>query len=213
MPITENVVRFIRRVASPVLGSGPGPDSAEIIADATTDTLKFNSGGAKEVFDLSNTQTVTGTKTFSGAVTLSGTTTLSGTAAFTGATTGVRGAASVTAADTIAIGAVDSGTVYIATKSSATQVFTLPLAATAGLRYSFVCAHASGEIHVGVGTGDNIIGKTHGAENGTGLSSTATTGLLKNTAATNVVGDFCTLVSDGITTWYMVSVAGVWSVT
>jgi hypothetical protein len=152
-------------------------------------------------------------QTIAGAKTLTGTTTFSGTTAFTGATTGVRAGVSVTSADTATYATTDSGLVVIATKGSDTQVFTLPAAATPGLQFTFVCAHASGEMHVGVATGDNIIGKTHGAENGTGLVSTATTGLLKNTAGTNVVGDFCTLVSDGITTWYMVAVAGVWSVT
>lgn len=204
MPITENVVRYIRKVASPILRD-VAPDAAEIMVDSSTNTLQFHSSGQKEAVDLSNTQTVSGTKTFSGTVTHSGAT------VFTGATSGVRRAVSRTSADTITIGASDSGTVYIATKTSATQVFTLPAAATGGLQYSFVCAHASGEINVAVATGDNIIGKTHGAENGTGILSTATTGLLLNTAASNVVGDFCTLVSDGATTWFMVAVAGVWS--
>ena len=39
------------------------------------------------------------------------------------------------------------------------------------------------------------------------------TGLLKNTAANNVVGDSVTLVSDGITTWYMTAQLGAWSAT
>lgn len=210
--ISDHVARLIRAIASPVLRSND-PDATEIAVDKTTNTLVFLSNGQKVAVDASNTQTIAGNKTLTGTTTLSGTTNLSGAVAFTGATTGVRRAASITSADTISPAAADSGTVYIFTKSSATQVLTLPAAATAGLEYTFVCGHASGEINVGVATGDNIVGKTHGAENGTGLSSTATTGLLKNTAASNVVGDFTTLVSDGATTWYMVAVAGVWSVT
>lgn len=139
--------------------------------------------------------------------------TIAGDLAFTGATTGVRGAASVTAADTASLTAAQSGLVVIATKGSATQVFTLPLAATAGLTYSFVCGHADGEIHLAVGTGDRIVGKTSGAEDGTGLITTVSSGLLKNTASSNVVGDFTTVVSDGSVSWYMTAVAGAWSAT
>ena len=149
----------------------------------------------------------------SGTTTLAGNTSVTGAAAFTNSTSGIRRTVSVTTADTIAITADDSGKVYFATKASATQVFTLPTAATAGLQYTFVCGHADGEIHVAVTGAQDIAGKTHGAENATGIISTATTGLLKNTAASNVVGDFATLVSDGVSRWYMVTVAGVWSVT
>jgi hypothetical protein len=145
--------------------------------------------------------------------TVSGTLAVTGTTAFTGAQTGTRRAMSVTSADTIAIAAADSGTVYVSTKASATQVFTLPTAATAGLQYTFVCGNAGTEIHVGVTGAETIATKTHGANDATGIITTATTGLLKNTAASNVVGDFITLVSDGVSRWYGVSIAGVWSAT
>ena len=190
--ILSDIAMYIRRVASPTLRSAPEPYAAVIVVDSTTDTLKFHSGGEKEVMDLSNTQTITGTKTFTG-------------------TTAVRAPVVVTAEATYAITAAQSGTMFVCTRSSLTQVFTLPLAATAGLEYTFVCAHADGEIRLAVGTGDNIIGKTHGAENGTGILTTASTGLLLNTAAGNVVGDFVTVRSDGLTTYYMRSVAGAWS--
>lgn len=178
--------------------------------DLGSASRSFRDGYFEDI--TADTATVT-TETVS-SQTVSGTLSVTGTLAATGATTGLRRAASVTSeAGPTALSAAQSGLVVVSTATSGTQVFTLPLAATAGLEFSFVCGHADTEIHVGVGTGDNIIGKTHGAENATGLSSTATTGLLKNTAATNVVGDFVTLVSDGTTHWYMTSVAGVWSVT
>jgi hypothetical protein len=194
MPISENTVRYIRRVASPTLASAPTPDAAEIIVDASTNTLKFHSAGAKEVMDLSNTQTVTGNKTFSGS-------------------TGVRVPVSVTATAAVTVTAADTGTVYICTASSGTQVFTLPAASTAGLTYTFTAGagSANGEIRVGVATGDNILGKIHAAQDGTALVTTATTGLLLNTASGNVAGDSVTLVADGITTWYMSAVIGAWS--
>jgi len=73
-----------------------------------------------------------------------------------------------------------------------------------------VCGHANSEILITPAAGDAIVGKTHGAQDATGLAPAAGTGI-KNTAATNVVGDHCTLVALDTTTWYMTSVAGVWA--
>jgi hypothetical protein len=111
--------------------------------------------------------------------------------------------------ETEAVDAAESGKVYVQTRSSTTCTFTLP-AAAAGLTYTFVCGHASSEILITPATGDAIVGKAHGAENAGGLAPAAGTGI-KNTAATNVVGDHCTLVALDTTTWYMTSVAGVWA--
>lgn len=118
--------------------------------------------------------------------------------------------AGTTTAATATLTNEDSGKLIVATRTSSTQTFTLPAASIPGQRFTFVCGHADGEILVNPATGDNIVGKTHGAENGTGIA-TATSAGIKNTAATNVVGDFCTLVSDGVTSWFMTSVAGVWA--
>lgn len=142
-------------------------------------------------------------------LTVSGATTFTGSVTFTGATTGVRASTEAITAETESIGAADSGKVYVQTRSSTTVTFSLP-AAQAGLTYTFVCGHASSEILINPATGDAIVGKTHGAENGTGIAPAAGTGI-KNTAATNVVGDFCTLVALDDTTWYMTAVAGVWA--
>jgi len=124
--------------------------------------------------------------------------------------TGGTKTAGTTTAATATLTEADSGKVTIATLSSGTQTFTLPAAARVGQRFTFVCGHASGEILISVATGDNIVGKTDGGSAGTGIATATSTGI-KNTAATNVVGDFVTLVSDGVTTWYMTSVAGVWA--
>jgi hypothetical protein len=112
-------------------------------------------------------------------------------------------------AETEAVDAAESGKVYVQTRSSTTVTFTLP-AAAAGLTYTFVCGNASSEILITPATGDAIVGKTSGADDGTGIAPAAGTGI-KNTAATNVVGDHCTLVALDTTTWYMTSVAGVWA--
>jgi hypothetical protein len=112
-------------------------------------------------------------------------------------------------AETEIVDAAESGKVYVQTRTSTTCTFTLP-AAVAGLTYTFVCGHANSEILITPATGDAIVGKAHGAENAGGLAPAAGTGI-KNTAASNVVGDHCTLVALDTTTWYMTSVAGVWA--
>lgn len=169
--------------------------------------------------------TLTGNNTFSGANTFSGTTTVSGslvasggvvgnvtgnvTGAISGSIAGVTLPTEAVTAETEAVQAAESGKVYVQTRASTTVTFTLP-AAAAGLTYTFVCGHADSEILITPQTGDAIVGKTHGAENGTGLAPAAGTGI-KNTAATNVVGDHCVLTALDATTWYMTSVAGVWA--
>ena len=110
----------------------------------------------------------------------------------------------------------DSGKIYIATKSSATQTYTLPAAATAGAGciYTFICGDAGGEINfVTVGTDDVIA--THfaavGADADTAIITTTDKGL-KNTGATNAIGDQCTIVSDGVGKWLGVGInCGIWA--
>ena len=109
---------------------------------------------------------------------------------------------------TVAITAAVNNKVFIATKASATQTFTLPAASTAGLQYTFICGADSGELRIFGSAGDTIILKTAAA--GTLLSVVADTGI-KNTAATNIVGDTITLVSDGATSWYAVSQNGIFA--
>jgi hypothetical protein len=103
----------------------------------------------------------------------------------------------------------DSGYVYIAAKDSATQTFTLPSASLAGLHYTFVCGHAGGEMKIVGPSSDTIKVLTAGAS-GTSLVVAANTGI-KNTAATNVVGDNITLVSDGTQIWYGISQNGIFA--
>lgn len=108
----------------------------------------------------------------------------------------------VTAADTIAVTAALSGTTYFATKASATQVFTLPAPAV-GLTYTFVCGHADGEIRVApLAAGQTITG--------IGFAVTHPTGI-KNTTATNVVGDAVTLVAVSTTAWVASVTTGTWA--
>lgn len=143
-------------------------------------------------------------------VTLSGTTTISGATAFTGATTGVRRSFEIVASGDKTVTTAESGKVYMATASSGTQTFTLPDAGTtAGYVYQFICGHASGEILINPASGDKIrIKATEDA--GASVAPAAGTGV-KNTAATNVLGDHLELVFDGVDTWHMVGQSGIWA--
>lgn len=159
------------------------------------------------------------------AVTFGGAVTAESTLAVTGATT-VGGTLSVTdaisgpffhqtdvSAATIAVTTAMSGGTFLATKGSATQTYTLP-AAAAGLRYTFICGHADGEILINPTASDDITITTFaavGADADTAIVTTTGATGIKNTAATNAVGDSVTLVSDG-TKWFGVGItSGIWA--
>lgn len=109
-----------------------------------------------------------------------------------------------------------SNAVYFANKASATQTFTFPKASTCpGMQVTLVCGNAAGEINTAVDAADSVVGLTFGAVGATPttaqLSTTAGHGI-KNTAATNVVGDQATFVSDGVATWYLLGqTTGIWA--
>lgn len=145
---------------------------------------------------------------FSGDVKFTGTTTITGTSAITGAAN-ARQVETVASGDKTLTVAMASR-MFIATASSGTQTFTLPTAASlAGNFYTFVCGHASGEILVTPNSADQISFKGL-VDHSTSVKPTAGTGS-KNTAATNVLGDHVTYVSDGVNTWHEVAGAGIWA--
>ena len=112
---------------------------------------------------------------------------------------------------TITVTASDTGTTYIAKRSSSTQTFTLPSASTAGLTYTFINGHVDGMIYIKGQSGDTINCKSNAdGTDRVSVSVLATTGL-RNNAATNVLGDNITLVSDGISTWWMTAQSGIFS--
>jgi len=131
-------------------------------------------------------------------------------------TTGIGQRTVVVGTGDATLTAEDSGKIFIATKSSATQTFTLPTAAAAGggCMYTFICGDAGGEINfVTSGTDDTIA--THfaavGADADTAIITTTDKGL-KNTGATNAIGDQCTIVSDGVGKWYGLGInCGIWA--
>jgi hypothetical protein len=112
---------------------------------------------------------------------------------------------------TITVAASDTGTTYIAKRSSSTQTFTLPSASTAGLTYTFINGHVDGMIYIKGQSGDIINCKSNAdGTDRVSVSVAATTGL-RNNSATNVLGDNITLVSDGNSTWWMTAQSGIFS--
>lgn len=132
-----------------------------------------------------------------------------GTLAMSGAVSGQRAIVVTASSGTTTLTAAQSGALVENTGTAATTTFSLPDATTAGLKFCFVeNGDAAGELLIGTTVAaQGVVGKTHGAENGSGINSTSG---IKNTAATNVKGDFVCLTSDG-TRWVMTSVAGVWA--
>lgn len=102
-----------------------------------------------------------------------------------------------------------SGRTFMATASSGTPTFTLPAATNKGCIFTFINGHASNEILINPGTGFKIRCKTT-VDQGTSVAPAATTGI-KNTAATDVIGDLITLIADGTDTWHMVAQSGIWA--
>lgn len=166
-------------------------------------------------FNTAKDVSLSGTTTISGTITLSGTTTVSGNVSFTGSTAGVKRSVTSGSDATYTLTTAQSGTVFIATKSSSTQTYTLPSAATAGVVYTFICGHASGEILITPAASQTITVTSFsavGASPSTAIVAPAAGTGIKNTAATNAVGDSITLVSDGGTGWYGIGISsGIWA--
>jgi hypothetical protein len=178
-------------------------------AMTTTGLANLNGGIA---VDTSNF-TVDGT---SGAVvsasTIQGTTITATTGVVTGTMTAsgiVHGLRQVieAAGDTV-LTAAQTGALVVNTKTSATTTLTLP-AAAAGLEFIIVeNGAATGEILITPAAGDAI--KCKATVDGASVAPAAGTGI-KNTAATNIVGDTITLVAYDGTTWHATAQMGTWA--
>lgn len=142
--------------------------------------------------------------------TLSGVLTFSGANTHSGLETGFRRDLQIYLTEaTTTLTAAQSDKVIVATKASATQTFTLPIATTKGLVFTFVCGNVGGELLVTPNAADSILIKAT-VDQGASVAPAAGTGV-KNTALTNVLGDMLSLVSDGVSKWYMVAQSGIWA--
>lgn len=158
-----------------------------------------------------------GATAYTGAVTMADTLAVTGVATFTVApvftVNPIFFHQTDASAATISVTAAMNGGTFLATKGSATQTYTLP-AVAAGLKYTFICGHAGGEILIDQ-AGVEVITITSfaavGADADTGIVAPAGGTGIKNTAATNAIGDSITLVSDGVG-WYGVGItSGIWA--
>lgn len=176
-------------------------------ADNTVDVslAKLNAAGtALTVNEQAIAQTTNGSQTFSGNVAITG------TLAVTSGMVEPGGAFEIVASGDKTVTAAMSGRTFLFTAASGTQTANLPDAGTtAGYRYRFIAGHASGEVLVTPAAGDKIRCKAT-FDQGASVAPAAGTGV-KNTAATNVIGDLLELVFDGVDTWHMVTQSGIWA--
>lgn len=134
--------------------------------------------------------------------------TVEGASTFGSAMTGVRGDAEIQTGDDTLL-AAESGKIIKATKSSATQTFTLPAATEKGVVFTFICGHADGEIKIDPAGTDNIRCKATN-DSGASIAPASGTGIV-NTTATNVLGDYITLIADGVDQWDCIAQSGIWA--
>ena len=105
----------------------------------------------------------------------------------------------------------DCGRTIVSTRTSTTAEFVLPKATTAGAGclFRFVTTSAASEVLLTPDAADNFQIKATG-DGGASVVTVAGTGI-KNTAATNVLGDAMSTVSDGVLTYIMISQSGIWA--
>lgn len=122
----------------------------------------------------------------------------------------------VTTAATRTLTVAECGSVIVGNRTSSTQVFTLPAVGQTGCWFTFIAGHADTEIQFASSTAVTCV-ITHfaavGADADTAIVTDASCeGGIKNTAATNAIGDSITIISDG-TRWLGVGIAsGIWAV-
>lgn len=178
--------------------------------DAANSRVALNYAGTRALSVTAAGADIPGTLAVGGTLAVTGALTQTGAAAFAAATTGVtrEGIIDLTGA-TRTMTVAESGAVVRLTKASATQTETLPAATNSGVYYTFVCGHASGEILIDPNGTDTIKCK---ATNDAGASVAPAGGTgIKNTAATNIIGDYITLVADGVSQWDCVGQSGIWA--
>lgn len=121
----------------------------------------------------------------------------------------------VTTAATRTLLASECGAMVVSNATSGTQTFTLPAVANTGCWFTFLAGNASTEILINAAAVATCV-HTHfaavGADADTAIVTDASCEVgMKNTAATNAIGDSLTLISDG-TRWLGVGIAsGIWA--
>lgn len=160
--------------------------------------------------DFDGTLNVAGASTLTGAITATGGVVGDVTGDVTG---GITSPIQIDTADAITVTAAQSGTTFFANRGSTTQTYTLPAVAV-GLKYTFITINAASETLIDQVASEVITVTSFaavGADADTGIIAPAGGTGIKNTAATNAVGDSLVLVSDGVG-WYGVGItSGIWA--
>lgn len=113
-----------------------------------------------------------------------------------------------TAVAAITLDGTDDGVTVVSNNAAATVVVTLPKAATVGAGFR---ARVLAGVLPGAGAGltltPNAVDKFQG--NGFGAKTAGQT--LINSAASDVVGDYLDVVTDGVLTWFVINKVGTWA--
>ena len=102
----------------------------------------------------------------------------------------------------------EDGTTYIANNSAATFTLTLPKAATAGAGTKF---RLIAGVLPGAGAGTTLTPNAVDKFQGNGFNAKTAGQTLVNSAASDALGDYVEVVSDGGTIWYVISKVGTWA--
>lgn len=119
----------------------------------------------------------------------------------------------VTSVTTKTLVASDCGAVIVSMLGSGTQVYTLPAVGNLGCSFTFITGSAAGEVQFKTPAVLTCVITHMPTTSSTAIvTDTSCEGGIKNTAASNVVADSITIVSDG-TQWLGVGLAtGIWAV-
>lgn len=102
----------------------------------------------------------------------------------------------------------DDGITVVANNSAATVVVTLPKAATVGAGFR---ARVLAGVLPGAGAGLTVTPNAADKFQGNGFNAKTAGQTLVNSAASDAVGDYVDLVTDGGTIWYVINKVGTWA--
>jgi hypothetical protein len=108
----------------------------------------------------------------------------------------------------ITLDGTDDGVTVVANNSAATVVATLPKVATVGAGYR---ARLLAAVLPGAGAGTTLTPNAADKFQGNGFNAKTAGQTLVNSAATDAVGDYVDVVSDGGTIWYVINKVGTWA--
>lgn len=113
-----------------------------------------------------------------------------------------------TAVAAITLDGTDDGVTVVANNTAATVVVTLPKASTVGAGFR---ARVLVGALPGAGAGTTVTPNAADKFQGNGFNAKAAGASLVNSAASDAIGDYVDLVSDGNLIWYVIGKVGTWA--